>query len=61
MIIRVTMIVSIPGMGLVYRMSVMAGYFAILVDIRRRGRSRKSRSGGEEHHRHESHDLPDKR
>jgi hypothetical protein len=38
----------------------MDGHIAILMDMRRRGSSRQNRPGGEEHHGHESHDLPDK-
>jgi hypothetical protein len=60
MISSVPMIVRVTGMGLVSRLAVMAGHLAILVDMGRRGRSRQSRPGGEEHHRQESHDLPDK-
>jgi hypothetical protein len=59
MLMRVIMIVRVTGMGLVPRMAVMDGHLAILMDMRRRGSSRQNRPGGEEHHGHESHDLPD--
>lgn len=57
---RVVMIMRVTGIVLMPRMTMMDGRLTLVVDMRRRGSSRQSGPGAEEHHRHKSHDLPDK-
>jgi hypothetical protein len=56
----VIMTMTVTGLRLMPRMMVMNGRLCTLMGMQRRGSSRQSGPGGEEHHGHESHDLPDK-
>ena len=56
----VIMTVRVTGLRLMPRMTVMYGRLCVLMGMHHRGSSRQSGPGGEEHHGHESHDLPDK-